>query len=75
MENRNKQNEVKEMPIINADLIARIVGLFLVFYGFLALTQPNKYSLGIPTEYTPLLALFLIIGGIIIIMQRRRVDL
>ena len=55
-------------------LLFQVIGLFLMLYGFLALTQPENYGVGIPTIYTPLLGMGLIFGGFYIFWRYRRFE-
>jgi hypothetical protein len=45
-------------------LFVRIVGLFLMFYGFLILSQPQQYGLGLITPVALVLGIGFVITGI-----------
>ena len=51
-------------------IFARILGLFLVLYGFLVLSQPSQYGLGVPQNLAPILGIALVIAGIFIVLRR-----
>lgn len=51
-------------------LFRRILGLFLVLYAFLVLSQPSQYGLGLPENVTPLLGFGLIILGFVFVLKR-----
>lgn len=51
-------------------LVRLIVGLLLIVYGFLALTDPANYPLG-PPDYSYIIALAFIGIGLFLILTRR----
>lgn len=51
-------------------LFRRILGLFLILYGFLVLSQPLQYGLGLPLDLTPLLGFVLVIFGFALVLVR-----
>jgi hypothetical protein len=51
-------------------LFRRILGLFLVLYGFLVLSQPTLYGLGLELNLTPLLGVLLVIIGMLLVLYK-----
>ena len=58
------------MAAKQARLFTRILGLFLVLYGFLILSQPEQYGLGVNLQYTPILGIMFIVIGIILAVKK-----
>ena len=51
-------------------LFTRILGLFFVFYGFLILSQPVQYGLGLPMGLAQLVGIVLVIAGIYLALKK-----
>jgi hypothetical protein len=45
-------------------LFSRILGLFFIFYGFMAEILPLQYGMGLPAKFVPLSFMVLILFGI-----------
>ena len=58
------------MSAKQARLFTRILGLFLVLYGFLILSQPEQYGLGVNLQFTPILGVVFILIGIVLVVKK-----
>jgi hypothetical protein len=48
-----------------------ILGFIMALYGFLALVAPERYPIdGIPSVYTPLIGLILLVFGIVLLTRK-----
>ena len=71
MSERAENNEEKEkMAAKQQRLFMRIIGLFLVFYGFLILSQPEQYGLGVSLQFTPILGIMFVVIGVILVLKK-----
>jgi uncharacterized membrane protein HdeD (DUF308 family) len=65
-----KMEEKEKMAAKQQRLFMRIVGLFLILYGLLILSQPEQYGLGISLQYTPILGIMFVVIGIILALKK-----
>lgn len=64
MENRETKGEGTKKLAKEERLIIRIVGFFLIFYGFISFIDPSRYGIGLASPYSTLFSLFIIIVGL-----------
>jgi uncharacterized membrane protein HdeD (DUF308 family) len=69
-EENKKLGENKKVAVKEQRLFRRILGLFLILYGFLVLSQPLQYGLGLPTNLTPLLGIGFVLLGIYLVLRQ-----
>jgi hypothetical protein len=60
--------EENKMAAKEQRLFRRILGLFLILYGFLVLSQPSQYGLGFSSNQTPLLGFGLVVIGFLLVL-------
>ena len=62
----NKGNNMTKEQMI----FTRILGLFFVLYGFLMLSQPQQYGLGLLETQARFVGILLVLGGIILAIRK-----
>ena len=66
-ESKNRGNERMDKT---PQIFRRILGLFLLLYGFLVLSQPLQYGLGLSSNFTPLLGIGFVLVGLLLVLKK-----
>jgi vacuolar-type H+-ATPase subunit I/STV1 len=61
---------VNKMVDKTPQIFRRILGLFLLLYGFLVLSQPSQYGLGFSHNFTPLIGFGFILVGLLLVLYK-----